>query len=51
MRLLAQGLLPVRLGWGRLEGVTLEEMGVSSSLKGLNSLHASIPKSRFSTSR
>ena len=51
MCLLALGLLPVGLGWGRLEEGTLEEVGVLSSSKGLNSLHALIPKSKFSTSR
>ena len=34
------------LGWERLEGGTLEGVGVSSSSKGLNSLHSLIPKSK-----
>ena len=51
VHLLALGFLPMGLGWERSEGGTLEEVGILSSSKGLNSLHASIPKLRFSTSR
>ena len=39
------------IGLGKVRGNDTREVGVSSSSKGLNSLHASIPKLRFSTSK